>query len=155
MESVPPKLYGGTERVVAYLSNALVAQGHEVTLFASGDSITTARLEPVWPKALRLDSSILDYLAPYALMLAIPGLNVVSIADLAGEMGPIELYRDAGAITGRAGLVPSRYQSDQGDRAIIHWRLLRWCRGTGFMDYRRLEAQDAAPSSGPGEARAG
>jgi glycosyltransferase involved in cell wall biosynthesis len=69
MESVPPKLYGGTERVVAYLSDALVAQGHEVTLFASGDSVTTARLEPVWPKALRLDSSILDYLAPYVLML--------------------------------------------------------------------------------------
>jgi transposase len=54
---------------------------------------------------------------PYVLLLAIPGLNVVSVADLAGELGPIELYRDANAITGRAGLMPSRYQSDQVDCA--------------------------------------
>jgi transposase len=54
---------------------------------------------------------------PYALLLAIPGINVVSVADLAGELGPIELYRDAGAITGRAALMPSRYQSDRVDRA--------------------------------------
>ena len=53
----------------------------------------------------------------YALLLAIPGLNVVSVADLAGELGPIELYRDANAITGRAALMPSRYQSDQVDCA--------------------------------------
>ena len=52
---------------------------------------------------------------PYALLLAIPGINVVTIADLAGELGPIAFYRDASAITGRAGLVPSRYQSDQVD----------------------------------------
>ena len=69
MEQVPPKLYGGTERVVAYLSNELVAMGHDVTLFASGDSVTTARLEPVWPKALRHDPSVHDYLAPCMLML--------------------------------------------------------------------------------------
>ncbi|MBB6219543.1 hypothetical protein GGE66_000487 [Rhizobium leguminosarum] len=43
-ESVPPKLYGGTERIVSYLTDALVAQGHDVTLFASGDSITAAKL---------------------------------------------------------------------------------------------------------------
>jgi transposase len=49
---------------------------------------------------------------PYALLLAIPGINVVTVADLAGELGPIAFYREAGAITGRAGLVPSRYQSD-------------------------------------------
>jgi len=54
---------------------------------------------------------------PYALLLAIPGLNVVSVADLAGELGPIELYRDANAITGRAALMPSRYQSDRVDCA--------------------------------------
>lgn len=53
-ESVPPKLYGGTERVVAWLVDELVALGHEVTLFASGDSQTRARLHPVWPRALRL-----------------------------------------------------------------------------------------------------
>ncbi|MEO6995485.1 MAG: glycosyltransferase family 4 protein, partial [Lacunisphaera sp.] len=55
VESVPPRLYGGTERVVSWLTEELVAQGHEVTLFASGDSRTSARLEPVVPRALRLD----------------------------------------------------------------------------------------------------
>lgn len=53
---------------------------------------------------------------PYLLLLALPGINVVSAADLAGELGPIEHYADAGRITGRAGLVPSRYQSDRIDR---------------------------------------
>ncbi len=53
-ESVPPKLYGGTERAVAYLTEELVAQGHDVTLFASGDSCTSARLIPGTPTALRL-----------------------------------------------------------------------------------------------------
>ena len=53
-ESVPPKLYGGTERVVSWLTEELVALGHDVTLFATGDSRTSARLVPVWPKALRL-----------------------------------------------------------------------------------------------------
>jgi glycosyltransferase involved in cell wall biosynthesis len=54
VESVPPTLYGGTERVVSWLTEELVALGHEVTLFASGDSATKARLEPVVPRALRL-----------------------------------------------------------------------------------------------------
>jgi glycosyltransferase involved in cell wall biosynthesis len=53
-ESVPPKLYGGTERVVAWLVEELVDLGHDVTLFASGDSKTSAKLMPVWPRALRL-----------------------------------------------------------------------------------------------------
>src|SRR2546423_14851106 len=53
-ESVPPKLYGGTERVVAWLVDELVGLGHEVTLFASGDSVTDARLNAVWPRALGL-----------------------------------------------------------------------------------------------------
>ena len=48
-ESVPPKLYGGTERVVSYLTEELVRLGHEVTLFASGDSETSARLVPACP----------------------------------------------------------------------------------------------------------
>jgi glycosyltransferase involved in cell wall biosynthesis len=63
-EAVPPKFYGGTERVISWLTEELVAQGHDVTLFASGDSSTSARLEAIWPRALRLDSSIRD---PYAL----------------------------------------------------------------------------------------
>lgn len=67
-ESVPPKLYGGTERVVAYLTDELVAQGHDVTLFASGDSHTPATLVPVAPAALRLDPSCRDQLAWHVLM---------------------------------------------------------------------------------------
>jgi glycosyltransferase involved in cell wall biosynthesis len=68
-ESVPPRLYGGTERVVAFLTDELVRLGHDVTLFASGDSQTTARLIAVWPHALRLDGSSVDSLAPHVLML--------------------------------------------------------------------------------------
>ncbi len=56
-ESVPPRLYGGTERVVSYLTEELVRQGHDVTLFASGDSLTSARLRPVCDKSLRLTGS--------------------------------------------------------------------------------------------------
>jgi glycosyltransferase involved in cell wall biosynthesis len=59
-EAVPPKFYGGTERVISWLTEELVALGHNVTLFASGDSVTTARLEPMWPRALRLDGSVRD-----------------------------------------------------------------------------------------------
>jgi glycosyltransferase involved in cell wall biosynthesis len=68
-ESVPPELYGGTERVVSYLTEELVAQGHDVTLFASGDSITRARLVPVTPRALRLDESCIDQLAHHFVLL--------------------------------------------------------------------------------------
>jgi glycosyltransferase involved in cell wall biosynthesis len=59
-EAIPPKLYGGTERVVSWLTEELVALGHDVTLFASGDSRTKARLEPIWPRALRLDGKVRD-----------------------------------------------------------------------------------------------
>ena len=60
-ESVPPKLYGGTERVVDNLARGLVAGGHEVTVFCSGDSQTVGHIEAVWPEALRLSSrKILD-----------------------------------------------------------------------------------------------
>ena len=69
IEAVPPKLYGGTERVVAYLTDALVELGHEVTLFASGDSHTKARLAPVWPRALRLDPTVHDVFAPLFMQL--------------------------------------------------------------------------------------
>src|SRR3974377_1415695 len=60
MESVPPTLYGGTERIVSYLTEELVRQGHEVTLFASGDSETSANLVRCCDIALRLDPSISD-----------------------------------------------------------------------------------------------
>jgi glycosyltransferase involved in cell wall biosynthesis len=68
-EAVPPKLYGGTERVVSWITEELVELGHDVTLFASGDSITSARLEAFWPKALRLDGSVRDPNALHLLML--------------------------------------------------------------------------------------
>jgi len=66
-EAVPPRFYGGTERVIHWLTEELVALGHDVTLFASGDSVTSARLEAVWPRALRLDGSVRD---PNALHMA-------------------------------------------------------------------------------------
>jgi glycosyltransferase involved in cell wall biosynthesis len=60
IESVPPRLYGGTERVVSWLTDELVGRGHAVTLFASGDSTTRATLVPVWPRALRLGRPRVD-----------------------------------------------------------------------------------------------
>ncbi|MGQ0701998.1 MAG: glycosyltransferase family 4 protein [Gemmatimonadales bacterium] len=68
-ESVPPKLYGGTERVVAWLTDELADQGHDVTLFASGDSDTRARLVPCWPQSLRLDEGTHDHGACHLVML--------------------------------------------------------------------------------------
>src|SRR5216684_2021218 len=68
-EAIPPKLYGGTERVVSWLTEELVALGHDVTLFASGDSQTSAKLEPVWPRALRLDGAVRDANALHMTML--------------------------------------------------------------------------------------
>ena len=68
-ESVPPKYYGGTERVVSYLTEELVRQGHEVTLFASGDSITKARLVAACRRSLRLDKHCIDQLAHHLVML--------------------------------------------------------------------------------------
>src|ERR1700753_1001384 len=68
-EAVPPKLYGGTERVVHWLTEELVTLGNEVTLFASGDSRTSAKLDATWPKALRLDGSVRDPNALHMVML--------------------------------------------------------------------------------------
>src|SRR5436309_3039853 len=68
-EAIPPKLYGGTERVVHWLTEELVALGHDITLYASGDSCTSARLDAPWPKALRFDGSIRDPNALHMLML--------------------------------------------------------------------------------------
>jgi glycosyltransferase involved in cell wall biosynthesis len=68
-ESVPPRLYGGTERVVAYLTEELVRQGHQVTLFASGDSMTSAELVACAPRALRLDPDVRDAIPHHMIML--------------------------------------------------------------------------------------
>jgi glycosyltransferase involved in cell wall biosynthesis len=69
MESVPPRLYGGTERIVSYLADELVRLGHEVTLFASADSVTAAKLVSCASMALRLDSTVRDPIPYYMLML--------------------------------------------------------------------------------------
>ncbi len=68
MESVPPRLYGGTERIVSWLTEALVAQGHDVTLFASGDSMTAANLMACTPEAIRLSETMKDYFPHYTMM---------------------------------------------------------------------------------------
>ena len=80
-ESVPPKLYGGTERVAAWLIDELVGLGHEVTLFASGDSSTRGKLQAVWPRALRLGRPRSD---PIAAMTAL----LESMAQRASEFDP-------------------------------------------------------------------
>jgi len=86
-EAVPPKLYGGTERVVAYLSDALVELGHEVTLFASGDSLTKAKLEAIWPRSLRLDPTVRDHMAPLFMLMEV-------MARRAGEFDVIHSHLD-------------------------------------------------------------
>jgi len=86
-ESVPPKLYGGTERVVFWLTEELSRMGHEVTLFASGDSKTSAALEPCWPEALRLNPGQFDPMLPYAVMLQ-------RLADRMGEFDVIHCHTD-------------------------------------------------------------
>src|SRR6516162_8327521 len=68
-ESVPPRLYGGTERVVSYLTDELVRLGHDVTLFASGDSVSSANVVRCVPMALRLDANVSDPMPYYMLML--------------------------------------------------------------------------------------
>jgi len=68
IESVPPRLYGGTERIVSYLTEELVAQGHDVTLFASADSITSAKLVPCCEQSLRLNPAVRDPI-PYCMIM--------------------------------------------------------------------------------------
>jgi glycosyltransferase involved in cell wall biosynthesis len=67
-ESVPPRMYGGTERIVSYLTEALVDLGHDVSLYASGDSVTGARLRPCCERALRLDKRSVDPIAHHVCM---------------------------------------------------------------------------------------
>jgi glycosyltransferase involved in cell wall biosynthesis len=69
-ERVPPALYGGTERVVAFLTDELVRRGHDVTVFASGDSVTRGKLCAPIPRALRLDPDATDSLSPHVIELA-------------------------------------------------------------------------------------
>ena len=69
VESVPPKHYGGTERIVAYLTEELVRLGHKVTLFASGDSVTSAELVPVCRRSFRQNKRATDYLSREVLLM--------------------------------------------------------------------------------------
>ena len=94
-EAVPPKFYGGTERVVSYLTEELVALGHEVTLFASGDSETTAHLEAAWPRALRLDPAIRDPIAPHALLMerVMQRAGEFDVLHFHNEYLPFSLFR--------------------------------------------------------------
>ena len=87
IESVPPQGYGGTERVVSYLTEELVRQGHEVTLFASADSRTAARLVPCAPQALRLDEDVVDPVAHEI-------LEIERVAAMAGEFDVIHWHLD-------------------------------------------------------------
>ncbi|MEI9901074.1 MAG: glycosyltransferase family 4 protein, partial [Hyphomicrobium sp.] len=86
-EAVPPKLYGGTERVISWLTEALVELGHDVTLFASGDSETKARLVPGWPRALRLDGAVRDPNALHMTMLE-------SVAQRSNEFDMLHFHLD-------------------------------------------------------------
>ena len=86
-ESVPPQLYGGTERVVSYLTEELVRRGHEVTLFASGDSRTAAELVPGCPEALRLNKDCVDRFAHHVLQLEL-------VAQRAKEFDVIHFHTD-------------------------------------------------------------
>jgi glycosyltransferase involved in cell wall biosynthesis len=86
-ESVPPKLYGGTERVIAWLIEELVELGHDVTLFASGDSKTSANLVPAWPRALRLGRPRTDPTIPQTALLE-------AIARQANQFDVIHAHTD-------------------------------------------------------------
>ncbi len=86
-ESVPPKLYGGTERVVSYLAEELLRRGHEVTLYASGDSTTSVPVVPGWPQSLRLSG--LDHLGP---LYHLPMLS--DVYDNAGRFDIIHSHLD-------------------------------------------------------------
>ncbi|GGC87713.1 glycosyltransferase family 4 protein [Chelatococcus reniformis] len=86
-EAVPPTLYGGTERVVSWLTEELVALGQDVTLFASGDSVTTARLEALWPRSLRLDGTVRD---PNALHMSM----IEQVYRRAGEFDLMHFHLD-------------------------------------------------------------
>jgi glycosyltransferase involved in cell wall biosynthesis len=84
-ESVPPASYGGTERVVAYLTDELVRLGHDVTLLASGDSATAATLVPVCPRSLRTDPECVDHLAWHVLL-------VERVAEMASQFDIIHFH---------------------------------------------------------------
>ena len=86
-ESVPPKLYGGTERVVSWLTEELVSLGHDVTLFASGDSVTKGKLVPIIPRAIRLSRPRPDPFSAYATQLD-------AVAEAASDFDVVHCHID-------------------------------------------------------------
>jgi transposase len=103
-------------KILAWAEQAPPGHGQPLLLRRMLNTLDDDRLAKT-REILDLERTLAHHIVttPYALLLAIPGINVVTVADLAGELGPIEFYREANAITGRAGLRPSRYQSDQVD----------------------------------------
>jgi glycosyltransferase involved in cell wall biosynthesis len=101
IESVPPQLYGGTERVVSYLTEELVRQGHDVTLFASGDSQTAAKLVASVPRALRLDPAVADYL-PYTVV------QLEHLRQRADEFDVVHFHSDCIHLPLSRALLPGR-----------------------------------------------
>src|SRR5512138_2348290 len=97
-ESVPPKRYGGPERVVSYLTEELVRQGHDVTLFASGDSKTRARLVSACPRSLRLDPHCVDPFCHHV-------IEIDQVFEQSDEFDAIHFHTD-----------------------YLHFPVSRWCR---------------------------
>jgi transposase len=105
-------------KILAWAEQAPPDQGHTLQrrrLLCTLDDDRLAKTQQILE--LERDLAHLVVHTPYVLLLIIPGINIVTLADLAGELGPIQLYLNANAITGRAGLMPSRYQSDLVDCA--------------------------------------
>lgn len=109
------------ERLVAWAGNAAEADPHALQLTRIWQELHDDWLQKT-RQITQLEVEFAEILVqtPYILLLSHPGISVVSAGELAGEMGPIEHYAHARAITGRAGLFPSRYQSDEVDRADGH-----------------------------------
>jgi len=106
------------DRIVNWASQA--ASGHEMSRTLSRvwrELLEDWKLKMSQITAIEVDEASLLVQTPYILLLSHPGINVISAAELAGETGPIELYASCKSISGRAGLFPSRYQSDKTDRA--------------------------------------
>jgi transposase len=105
-------------KVLAWAQQAPPGAGHSLDRRRILSGLDDDRLDKT-RQILELERSLAHLVVhtPYVLLMVIPGINIVTVADLAGELGPIALYRNANAITGRAGLMPSRYQSDQVDCA--------------------------------------
>ena len=115
-ESVPPKYYGGTERIVSYLTEELVRQGHEVTLFASADSVTRAHLISPCKRSLRLDKDCIDPIAHHILLLE-------QVFQMADEFDIIHFHID-----------------------YIHFPLFRRCHTPHLTTlHGRLDIRDIAP----------